>query len=105
MTVVENSLSLPLVIFLVFPTKSLWSPSWMYVNQPSLIVASEGYDVLITILAVVTGQNCYNTGEKFVKILKTATGNNSKEKRKWKDHGYYFLDLDTAYEYVRNNMI
>jgi hypothetical protein len=47
----------------------------MNINQPSLIVASEVYDVLITILAVVTGQHCYSTGEDFMKILKTATRN------------------------------
>jgi hypothetical protein len=87
---------LPLVIFFVLPTKSLWSQSWINVNQPTLIVASEGYDVLITILAVVTGQNCCSTGEEFVKILKTAMRNNSKEMRKWMAHGYSFLGLDTA---------
>jgi len=68
----------------------------MNVIQPSLIVASEGYDVLITNLTVVTGQHCYSTGEDFMKIFKTATRNTSKEMRKWKAHGYSFLGLDTA---------
>jgi hypothetical protein len=63
MTEIENSISFPVVIFFVFPTKPLWSQSSMNVNQPPLIVASDGYDVLITISAVVTGQNCYSTGE------------------------------------------
>jgi len=96
MTKFENSISLPLVIFFVFPTKSLWSQSWTNVKQPPLIVANEGYDVLITSLAVATGQNSYSTGKEFMEILKTATRNNSKEMRKWMVDGYSILGLDTA---------
>jgi hypothetical protein len=34
----------------------------MSVNQPEWIVASENYDVLITISTAVVGQHCYCTG-------------------------------------------